>query len=98
VGVGDSEELAGIMARLRSGHDVVPFLTQHYPVADMQLRPMPGEMQALLEAAPDYQPVDRGKGPVWIQIASGNDAAELVVYRTSASGSLYVVAPAREAP
>ena len=51
----------------------------------MQLRPMPGEIQALLEAAPDYQPVDRGKGRGWIQIANDNDVAELVVYRASAN-------------
>jgi len=96
VDAGDSEELGGLMARLRSGHDVLPFMTSHYPVADMQLRPMPDDMQALLEAAPDYQTVDPGRGPVWLQIASDNDAAELVVYRTRASGNLYVVAPARE--
>lgn len=96
VDAGDSGELTDIMARLRSGHDVLPFMTSHYPVADMQPRPMPDDMQALLEAAPDYQAVDPGRGPVWLQIASGNDAAELVVYRTRASGNLYVVAPARE--
>lgn len=96
VDAGDSEELAGIMARLRSGHDVLPFMTSHYPVADMQPRPMPDDMQVLLEAAPDYQAVDSGRGPVWLQIASDNDAAELVVYRTRASGNLYVMAPARE--
>ena len=81
VDASDSGELTGIMARLRSGHDVLPFMTSHYPVADMQPSPMPDDMQALLEAAPDYQVVDPGRGPVWLQIASGNDAAELVVYR-----------------
>ncbi|MEG3166442.1 hypothetical protein U1701_17820 [Sphingomonas sp. PB2P19] len=93
---GDREELTSVMARLRSGHDVLPFMTSHYPVADMQPRPMPDDMQALLEAAPDYQAVHPGLGPVWLQIASGNDAAELVVYRTRASGNLYVMAPVRE--
>lgn len=88
---GDSQELTGIMARLRSGHDVLPFMTSHYPVADMQPRPMPDDMQALLEAAPDYQAVDPGRGPVWLQIASGNDAAELVLYRTRASRPLCII-------
>ncbi|MDF0546401.1 hypothetical protein PX699_29005 [Sphingobium sp. H39-3-25] len=53
-------------------------------------------MQALLEATPDYRSPDPGEGPVWLQIASSDDAAELVVYRTRGTGTLYVVAPDRQ--
>ena len=53
-------------------------------------------MQALLEDAPDYRSLDPGEGPVWLQIASADDAAELVVYRTRGTGTLYVVAPDRQ--
>lgn len=93
----DDAELAVIIDRLRSGYDMLPFMTALYPAGGMRLRPMPAEMRALLEAAPDYRPLDPGGGPVWIQIASDNDAAELVVCRSRGTGALYVVVPDREA-
>ena len=93
----DDTELAAIIDRLRSGHDMLPFMTGLYPAGGMQLRPVPAEMQALLEAAPDYRPLAPGQGPVWLQIASDNDAAELVVCRSRDTGALYVMVPDREA-
>lgn len=71
---------------------MLPFLTGLHPAGQMQLRPMPFEMQALLEATTDYRPPDPGQGPVWLQVASLDDAAELIVYRVI-GGTLYVVAP-----
>ena len=90
----DEDELAVVIGRLRSGHDTLPFMMRLYPAIEMHLCVMPAKMQAVLEAAPDYRQPDPGEGPVWLQIASGNDAAELVVYRAHA-GNLYVAAPAR---
>lgn len=92
----DESELGDVADRLRATHDVLPFMTALHPVSGMKLRPMPEEMQALLEAAPDYRSIDPGAGPVWLQIASGNEAAELVVYRTRYSGEFYVMAPCRQ--
>ncbi|PZR82773.1 MAG: hypothetical protein DI537_36010 [Stutzerimonas stutzeri] len=92
----DDAELTTIMGRLRSGHDMLPFLAGLHSAGQMQLQPMPADMQALLEATPDYRSPDPGEGPVWLQIASSDDAAELVVYRTRGTGTLYVVAPDRQ--
>ena len=88
-------ELTVIMDDLRSGHDMLPFLTGLHPASQMQLRPVPADMQALLEASPDYRSPGPGEGPLWLQIASADDAAELVVYRSRGAGTLYVVAPDR---
>jgi len=89
----DAKELAGITDRLRSGYDMLPFMTGLYPAGVMQFQPLPCEMQGLLEATPDYRPPSPGEGPVWLQLSSGNDSAELVLYKTRVSGALYVVAP-----
>lgn len=89
----DDDELKTITRTLHSGHDMLPFITGLHPASTMQFRRLPSEMQALLESSPDYQAPDPGRGPVWLQIASGGDAAELVVYRARGSGTLYVMAP-----
>ncbi|KQO12179.1 hypothetical protein ASF09_19130 [Sphingomonas sp. Leaf242] len=89
----DDDELTSVIGRLRSGHDTLPFMTRLYPATGMHLCVMPAEMQAVLEGAPDYRQPDPGEGPVWLQFASGNDAAELVVYRAR-TGDLYMAAPA----
>jgi hypothetical protein len=89
----DDDELEAITRTLHSGHDMLPFITGLHPAGTMQFRRLPGEMQALLESSPDYQALNPGQGPVWLQIASGDDAAELVIYHASGSGALYVMAP-----
>ena len=89
----DETEIAPVMARLQSGYDMLPFMAGLHPSTSMQLRPLPSDMQAIVEASPDYQEILPGHAPVWLQIASGNDAIELVVYRTLASGEMYVMAP-----
>lgn len=92
----DEAELMTVMNRLRSGHDMLPFLAGLYSAGQVKLQPVPADMQALLEDAPDYRSPDPGEGPVWLQIPSADDAAELVVYRTRGTGTLYVVAPDRQ--
>ena len=91
----DEVEVAEVLAKLRSGHDMLPFMAGFHSAASMQLLPLPEDMQAIVEASPDYREIIPGSGPVWLQIASGNDAIELVVYRVAASGELYVMAPTR---
>lgn len=95
-GMTDESELNNVAGHLRATHDVLPFMTGLHSVSGMELQPMPEEMRALLEASPDYRSIDPGAGPVWLQIASGNEAAELVLYRTRGSGELYVMAPSRD--
>ncbi len=91
--IDDDDELKAVTRTLHSGHDTLPFITGLHPAGTMQFRRLPGEMQALLESSPDYQVPDPGLGPVWLQLASGDNAAELVVYRARGSGTLYVMAP-----
>ncbi len=92
----DESELDNVACHLRATHDVLPFMTALHAASGMKLRPMPEEMQALLEASPDYRPIDPGAGPVWLQIASENEAAELVLYRTRGSGEFYIMAPPKD--
>lgn len=91
----DDAELTALIDRLRSGHDMLPFLTGLHPASGMELHPVPADMLGVLEASPDYRSPDPGEGPVWLQIATTDDAAELVVYRSRGTGTLYVVAPDR---
>lgn len=88
----DEEELDPVMARLRAEHDVLPFMQQMGPANEMSLRPLPAEMEAILQRSGDFQTPAPGSGPVWLQIGAGNDAAELVIYRAR-SGVLYVASP-----
>jgi hypothetical protein len=46
-----------------------------------------------LVQSPDYQNIEPGTGPVWFQIAAGDEGAELVIYRAIADGNFYVLAP-----
>ena len=89
----DETEIAPVLARLQSGHDMLPFMAGLYSSTSMELRRLPSDMQAIVEASQDYQEILPGHAPVWLQIASGNDAIELVVYRTLVSGEMYVMAP-----
>ena len=88
-------ELDEVMGRLRRDYDVLPFLTQFHPAATMHLCPLPTEMRALIERSRDYQSPAPGTGPIWLQIDSDDDVAEMVSYR-SLLGELHVVAPIRE--
>ena len=90
-----TEELDEVMGRLRREHDVLPFLTQLYPAGTMHLRLLPAEMRMIIERSQDYQSPAPGIGPVWLQIDSDDDAAEMVIYR-SLSGELHVVVPIKE--
>ena len=47
----------------------------------------------MLESSSDYRSPEPGRGPVWLDIASENEAAQLIVYWTRDSRRLYVMAP-----
>jgi len=88
----DAEELHVVMARLKAEHDVLPFMQQMGPAAEMNLRPFPPEMESILHRSGDFQTPAPGHEPVWLQIGAGDDSAELIIYR-SQSGVLNMVAP-----
>jgi len=87
------EELAGITARLKGEHDMLPFMKGLHAAPSLSLRPLPDEMRQVLEQSEDYHSPAPGEGPVWFQIAGPDDGAELIVYRSIEDGRLYVMAP-----
>lgn len=86
-------ELAQVTDRIRRQHGVAPFLKRLHATSQMHLMPMPGDMMNIVSASPDYSQPEPGSPPVWLQIAAGNDAAELVIYRSEADSNLYVFVP-----
>jgi hypothetical protein len=90
------QELASVMSTLRRGREVLPFLERWCAVSAVALELLPDAMYDLLATSPDYEAIESGAGPVWLQIASGDEAAELVVYRALADGRHYIVAPSGE--
>jgi hypothetical protein len=88
------EELAPVLAQLRSTHDMLPFLGRQISAREATFRPMPDEMVDLLASSPDFTPPAKGSGAVWFQLeAEGGGGAELVIARPMADGELWVVAP-----
>jgi hypothetical protein len=87
------EELGEVLARLRSQNDVLPFMARLLSAAAARMAPLPADMEAALRESQDYEPIRIGEASCRLQIASGNDHAELMVYRAKADGALYVVAP-----
>lgn len=88
------EALAPILARLRSTHDVLPFLERHIPAGGAEFRSMPEEMVELIASSEDFLPPPRCGGPVWIQFESeGTRRVELIIARPSFDGELWVIAP-----
>jgi hypothetical protein len=86
-------ELESAYAELRRRDEIVPFLTKWHTVDELRLLPLPDEMLEQLVQSPDYQNIEPGTGPVWFQIAAGDEGAELVIYRAIADGNFYVLAP-----
>lgn len=91
--MGLRKELEGVFARLSSEHDVIPFMTQMLRVGEADFRPLPADMLEVLRSSADYQSVRPGERPTWFQVAAGNDALELVIYRAETDGHHYVLAP-----
>lgn len=89
-------ELAAVLHRLRSEHDVLPFLQELHPASGTSLSPLPDAMMDQLRTSPDFASIRPGE-PVWISLAAPPDAsAEIVLYRAEADGRHYIIAPARD--
>ena len=89
-------ELTGVLAALRAGHEILPFMREWRASDTVELLPLPDEMRQLLAGSRDFRALVAGVGPVWLQIASGNEEVELVVYRARSDGEHYVLAPTRD--
>lgn len=87
------KELSDVLIRLTRGHDVLPFMKQMLAASDVAFRPLLPAMLNLLRSSPDYASVRPGEEPTWFQIASGDDAIELIVYRAEFDGAHYVLSP-----
>lgn len=66
------------------------------PVDEATLRTLPADMETILTASPDWVAPVPGSPPVWNQIESVDEAAELIIYRAAADDALHVVAPIEE--
>ena len=87
-------ELDAVLRRLRSEHDVLPFMQEMLPTDSTRLAPLPDAMMEQLRTSPDLRSIRPGE-PVWISLAAPPDAAaEIVLYRAEANGSHYIIAPA----
>lgn len=92
-----TSELATVLRRLQSEHDVLPFLQEMLAASAMRLTPLPDAMMDQLRTSPDFASIRPGE-PVWISLAAPPDAAaELVLYRAEADGRLYIIAPVTSA-
>lgn len=90
------QELDAVMATLRSGHEILPFMQRWLPSGEATLRPLPADMETVLAGSPDWCAPRSGSLPVWNQIESDDVAAELIIYRAASDDALYVVAPVGE--
>lgn len=91
------EELAPLLARLKSEHDVLPFLAQQLGSAEVAFRRLPDEMVDQLATYPDFRPPEAGGPPVWLQLeAKDSNPAVLIVARPRADGELWAIAPAHD--
>lgn len=86
-------ELAEKLQAHRTGHDIVPFFNRWLPSSEVEFRPLPDEMLAILLNAPDFKPVCPGEEPTTLQIVTDDAEAEIVVYRAVADIVYYVLAP-----
>lgn len=85
-------ELGAALKRLRSEHDVLPFLEELLPSGAVKLALLPDAMMKQLRTSPDFASIRPGE-PVWISLAAPPDAAaELILYRAEADGRYHVVA------
>ena len=90
------QELEGVIADIRAGHDVVPFMARMLPTSDVRLASVPGDMMLLIRGSTDFQALEPGAAPNWLRVFADTpdaDELELILYRARADGHYYVVAP-----
>jgi len=86
-------ELEKIMERLRTDYEVLPFLDRLLGSSELTLKPLPDDMHDIARRSVDWMEPAPGVGPVWVELAAGNDVAEIIVYRALFDKVLYIVAP-----
>ncbi len=92
------EELTPLLAELRNGHDVLPFMDDLIASSSAEFVPMPEAMMDVFCGNGDFEAPRRGSGITWLEmIDPAGQMFQLVVARPKADGELWMVAPAREA-
>ncbi|OJW61550.1 MAG: hypothetical protein BGO57_12670 [Sphingomonadales bacterium 63-6] len=89
------DELARELAVIRSGHDILPFMTNWIPTSEAEFRMLPEDMLAIIRSSPDYRELVPGAPPARLQFSAGDEGAELVIYRALADRRHYMLAPSR---
>lgn len=87
------EELAAQLGRVRRERELVPCLLRLLSAEEVSWRVLPPEMLQLLCCSPDFRQPLPGAPAVTLQVSAGDQAAELVLYRATADGVVYVLAP-----
>ncbi len=93
---GVANELDAKREQLSSEHDIIPFISKMLTSSEMKFQAMPIAMLDILRSSPDFQSLRPGDQPTWLQVASGDNQLELVVYRAEGDGKHYVLAPNKE--
>lgn len=91
------DDLAAVLTRLQTQHEVAPFLQGWHSTSTMTFRLLPSEMETVLRSSQDYSSPEAGVGPVWLQLETEEGRGELVVYRAERDDNLYVLAPRHDA-
>jgi len=87
------EELAPALKRLRSRHDVLPFMTGMIPASKAAFVPMPDPMVDVIAGNSDFRVPVRGGEPVWLEMIDEDGRVfQLIVARPAADGELWVIA------
>ena len=92
-----ASELEEVLASLKKREDIVPYMDRLMSVAEIDLRPLPGEMLEVIKQSPDFRALVAGQHPTLLQIESEQQHLELLVYRARADGSYHVAAPRSDA-
>lgn len=85
-------EFSAELARIRLGEDVVPFLDQILTVSEVEFRPLPDEMRAIIQSSNDFVSIVPGSPSTWLHIEGDGANIALVIYRAG-DGSYRVLGP-----
>ena len=61
-------EISTELARIRVREEVIPFLGEMLTVAEVEFRPLPDEMRAIIQSSPDFVSIVPGAGSTWLNI------------------------------
>lgn len=84
--------LEAMHAQVRRQYEVVPFLGGTYPVDELEFRPLPADMLAIVRTSPDYEEPAAGV-PVMLMLETEEQSGGLMMLKEPVSGSMFVLAP-----